>query len=583
MASLPAFSATLNVPASYPTIQAAIDAASSGDVVEVDTGTYQENIVLRDGIDVRGIEAARTFLVARDDTLPVVQANSINNVLFGNFTINGSTNGVTILNSGITLTSNIFDSVLGTAISVTGFLSNVEILNNVFRGNYIAISRFIPTVSITNNIFTENTFTIISDTDQTVDPNFNVSYNCFHNNNDLDVNGSDGALGTSFQTGDPLFVDVTNNDFHLQQNSICIDAGTGVDVIDDTVADIGAYGGDYADAIPFPVSEPTATDSSTSGPDVFNITLDWQANLAYLVTNTVTPGSYKVWYQRNQSGPPYNGTDAGNGTLPSPVTVASGTSYTLMDLQPDATAAPGVPVLVSAAPQNQSVVLQWNIASGATGYRVHYGVGAVTENSIDVGDATGYTVTGLENGTSYVFAVGAIARAVYYLAVTAVDSTADKNESDYSPATAISIGNPVEGMLSSELAATPDEVAPYPDLPDKGCFIATAAFGADWIAEVKVLRDFRDQYLLTNAPGRLFVSWYYRHGPVAAKYLNQNAELKPLVRTLLWPLVVMAAFMLDASMALKVWVVTLTLILILMLIGRHRSKLGLSRGEGDAL
>jgi hypothetical protein len=583
MAPLSTSAATLNVPANYSTIQAAIDAARSGDVVEVDIGTYQENIILRDGIDVRGIEAARTILIAKDDTIPVVQTNLINNVLFGNFTIKDSTNGVFIVSSQITLTSNVFDSLLGTAISVIGVGSDVEILNNVFWGNNVAISRFITSVSVTNNIFAENTFTITSGPDQLVDPNFNVSYNCYYKNDDLDVNGSDSALGTIFQIGNPLFVEVTENDFHLQEDSTCIDVGTGIDIIDDTLADMGAYGGDYADAIPFPVPEPTASDKSTSGPDVFNIALAWQANLAYLVTNTITPGSYQVWYQRNQSGPPYNGTDAGNGTVPSPVTVASGTSYTLMDLQPDETAAPVVPVLVSAAPQNKSVMLNWNAATGATGYKVHYGVASVTENTIDLGDITSYTVTGLENGTEYIFAVGAFSQAVYYLAVTAVDSTPDKNESDYSPETSISIGDPVEGMLSSELTAIPEEVVPYPDLPDKGCFIATAAFGANWVAEVQVLRDFRDQYLMTHAPGRMFVSWYYRHGPVAAKYLNRNAELKPLVRAALSPLVVLAAFMLGASTTVKVSVVFLTLVLIVRLVLRCRFRLRVCRGERDAL
>ena len=49
-----AYAATLLVPENYPTIQRAINAASSGDLVEVDIGTYRENIVLRDGVQGEG-------------------------------------------------------------------------------------------------------------------------------------------------------------------------------------------------------------------------------------------------------------------------------------------------------------------------------------------------------------------------------------------------------------------------------------------------------------------------------------------------------------------------------------------------
>lgn len=70
-----------------------------------------------------------------------------------------------------------------------------------------------------------------------------------------------------------------------------------------------------------------------------------------------------------------------------------------------------------------------------------------------------------------------------------------------------------------------------------GCFIATAAYGSYLHPQVQLLRDFRDSYLLTNAPGRAFVSFYYRLSPPVADYIAQHETLKLLVRLLLTPLI----------------------------------------------
>ncbi len=299
--------------------------------------------------------------------------------------------------------------------------------------------------------------------------------------------------------GDPLFVDTGIQDFHLRQNSPCIDQGIGTDVIDNTAADIGAYGGDFADARPYPLGAPNVADVSGPAPPPYSVQVVWSANLAYLVTNTASPGTYRVYYQQNQSGPPYNGTDAGNGMEPSPVDAGTATTIALRDLQP-ASAMPAAPLLVSAEPASQSVLLGWEAVAGASGYRVHYGQSAVSENQVDAGDTTSFAVTGLQNGVTYLFAVSALSQSTYYFSVTALDSTQNKNESVFSDESTINIGPATEGELSNVLSAVPSITVAYPNLPDKGCFVATAAFGADWTAEVQALRDFRDVYLATSRP-----------------------------------------------------------------------------------
>ncbi|MCK5294647.1 MAG: hypothetical protein KAJ49_08350, partial [Arcobacteraceae bacterium] len=73
--------------------------------------------------------------------------------------------------------------------------------------------------------------------------------------------------------------------------------------------------------------------------------------------------------------------------------------------------------------------------------------------------------------------------------------------------------------------------------PKEGCFIATAAYGSYFEKDVKVLRDFRDNILLTNIIGEEFVSLYYKYSPSIATTIAQNEFLKTIIRTLLTPIV----------------------------------------------
>jgi len=93
-----------------------------------------------------------------------------------------------------------------------------------------------------------------------------------------------------------------------------------------------------------------------------------------------------------------------------------------------------------------------------------------------------------------------------------------------------------------------------------GCFIATAAFGSYVEPHVKLLREFRDQYLLTNSPGRGFVKVYYKYGPFAADYIREHDWLKPIVRVLLIPLVGISYVLVRTSLATMILVGLLLII-----------------------
>jgi hypothetical protein len=78
-----------------------------------------------------------------------------------------------------------------------------------------------------------------------------------------------------------------------------------------------------------------------------------------------------------------------------------------------------------------------------------------------------------------------------------------------------------------------------------GCFIATAAYGTPIAEEIQILRDFRDEYLLTNPLGQGLIDIYYTISPPIADFITDHPSLKPIVRAGLMPVVAMCRIVLD--------------------------------------
>jgi hypothetical protein len=70
--------------------------------------------------------------------------------------------------------------------------------------------------------------------------------------------------------------------------------------------------------------------------------------------------------------------------------------------------------------------------------------------------------------------------------------------------------------------------------------------------EIQVLRDFRDEYLLTNPPGQAFVDFYYKISPPLAEFITYHPGLKPLVRAGLVPAVAMSTVVVSTSPTEKI-------------------------------
>jgi hypothetical protein len=446
---------------SYSTIQAAVNAASAGAVINVDAGTYTETVTISKSLTIKGAQAgvdARTRSTKSESivTGATVTGKGVgnsfiinaNDVTLDGFTVQGETNQNTVISAGIlmepgTYGVHILDNIVQNNVSGL-FLSNASatdpavIQHNLFQNNNNAGANG------GRGIYTDGGVSGGNITDVEIDSN-----NFINNRGGSGTTGLEAAVAFEAQTaGKQSNITVTNNTFTNNGKSTLFFNTVGVTEEGNTASGAADWysgsfrfeGNDHNVTIKYNniINNPgpgVAVDSSgatgdSSGFDVeFNNITNNGTNTTYGKTRlgiTFNENEYDGAfiatnnYWGSASGPSGDGPGTGDGIYSDayktdhwhfvksagPETFAPWATSSVAISIPTI---PGTPSGLSATASGTQISLKWTNGTGGTASGINIlrstdGLNFTTVTTVG-GTATSYIDTNLSAGTTYYYEV----------------------------------------------------------------------------------------------------------------------------------------------------------------------------------
>jgi len=221
-------SVTIRVPEDYSTIQAAINHANPGAIVQVSSGTYHENLFINKTLTLIGEDKVNTIIVGNGHGISVIQAN-LTTVNISGFTLTNGTNGIMLetcngsiirdnnvenhLSRGIwlyhsysnTVSDNLVSNSSWRGIVLCGHSSENIIIRNTIKDNPngIALTGWDNLIYHNNFINNQNQTEMIESFNNTWDNSFEGNYWSNYNGSDTNQDG----IGDT-----PYLIDVNNQD-----------------------------------------------------------------------------------------------------------------------------------------------------------------------------------------------------------------------------------------------------------------------------------------------------------------------------------------------------------------------------------